>query len=473
MTIDWKSESSKVQKQLLKDLKSLVAVKSVRDDLNSSDDAPLGPGPRDGLYKFSEMTGRDKFQLKILKNVVSYLEYAPKGADDQYVAILAHVDVMPAGDGWETDPFKAVERSGKIFGRGTADDKGPGLAAYYGLKIVRDLNLPLKHRVRFILGSDEENDWTGVNYYFKNQPQPLLGFSPDADFPIINGEKGLAQYELHFAGRNSGRLKLLNFQSGYRTNMVPGKAVAIIQGNDLDTFIGEFKNYLSGKTVLSGTASLEKDRLTITLEGKQAHGAWPEQGKNAGTYLAEFLKDFAFSENAKDFLNYLGTVAHQDPKGEKLGIASTDKVMGNLSMNVGIMHFIDQEDSFINLNIRFPKSTNNKQILEGLNSSKPKAMKEPFVNKGFVQEQHYVAPDDPLVRILLDIYQKQTGEAAYDKVIGGGTFGRLMKRGVGYGALFPDAEATMHQANENFRIADLERATSIYAQAIYEIANLD
>ncbi|WP_143788748.1 Sapep family Mn(2+)-dependent dipeptidase, partial [Oenococcus oeni] len=196
MTIDWKSESSKVQKQLLKDLKSLVAVKSVRDDLNSSDDAPLGPGPRDGLYKFSEMTGRDKFQLKILKNVVGYLEYAPKGADDQYVAILAHVDVMPAGDGWETDPFKAVERSGKIFGRGTADDKGPGLAAYYGLKIVRDLNLPLKHRVRFILGSDEENDWTGVNYYFKNQPQPLLGFSPDADFPIINGEKGLAQYEL-------------------------------------------------------------------------------------------------------------------------------------------------------------------------------------------------------------------------------------------------------------------------------------
>lgn len=95
MTIDWKSESSKVQKQLLKDLKSLVAVKSVRDDLNSSDDAPLGPGPRDGLYKFSEMTGRDKFQLKILKNVVGYLEYAPKGADDQYVAILAHVDVMP------------------------------------------------------------------------------------------------------------------------------------------------------------------------------------------------------------------------------------------------------------------------------------------------------------------------------------------------------------------------------------------
>ncbi|OIK70867.1 hypothetical protein ATW68_09630 [Oenococcus oeni] len=73
----------------------------------------------------------------------------------------------------------------------------------------------------------------------------------------------------------------------------------------------------------------------------------------------------------------------------------------------------------------------------------------------------------------MDIYQKQTGEAAYDKVIGGGTFGRLMKRGVGYGALFPDAEATMHQANENFRIADLERATSIYAQAIYEIANLD
>ncbi len=471
--INWKNESSKVQKQLLDDLKTLIAVKSVRDDSNSNKDAPLGPGPRDGLYKFSELAGRDKFQFKILKNVVGYLEYAPKNADDKYVAIIAHVDVMPAGDGWETDPFTAVERFDKIFGRGTADDKGPALAGYYGLKIVRDLALPLKHKVRFILGTDEENDWTGVNYYFKNQPKPLLGFSPDADFPIINGEKGLAQYELHFTGCNNGSLKLLNFQSGYRTNMVPGKATAVVQGNELNDLIDKFKKYLSDKALLSGTVSLEKDRLIITLNGKQAHGAWPEQGENAGTYLAKFLKDFSFSDNAESFLTYLGTIAHQDPKGEGLGIASSDHVMGNLSMNVGIMHFSDQEDSFINFNIRFPKSTNNNQILKGLNFSKPKAIKEKYVNKGFVQEPHYVSPDDPLVKTLLDIYQKQTGETAYDKVIGGGTFGRLMKRGVGYGALFPDAEATMHQANENFRIADLARATSIYAQAIYEIANLD
>lgn len=471
--IDWQKEAKKNEPGIVADLKALISVNSVRDDSQASSETPLGPGPRDGLLKFADLAKRDQFKFVNLKNIVGYLEYAPASADDQYVGILAHVDVMPAGDGWQTDPFTAVIKDGKIFGRGSSDDKGPALAGYYGLKIVRDLALPLKHKVRFILGSDEENDWTGMNYYFKNQPTPLLGFSPDADFPIINGEKGLSQYQIHFTGKNNSKLKLINFQSGYRTNMVPGKAVAVIQGSDVTEVHHKLSDYLAANAAISATITLDQERLTITFNGKQAHGAWPEQGENAGTYLANFLSVFPFSGNAASFLTYLGGIAHQDPKGVKLGLSSHDDVMGDLSMNVGIMNFTENQDSFIDINTRFPKSTSDDQILKQLNLSKPSGIDSKFVNKGFSQAPHYVSPSDPLVETLLTIYHEQTGTPAHGKVIGGGTFGRLMTRGVGYGALFPDAEATMHQANENFRLADLTKATSIYAQAIYEIANLD
>ncbi|MFT8917426.1 MAG: dipeptidase PepV [Oenococcus sp.] len=470
---NWKEAVQANQTQLIADLKDLIAVVSVRDDSRAADGAPLGPGPRDGLLKFGEFAKRDGFEFHNLANLVGYVEYAPESADDQYIALLAHVDEMPAGDGWTTDAFTAVEKQGRLYGRGSSDDKGPALAAYHALKTVRDLALPLKHKVRFILGTDEENDWACMDYYFKHEPAPLLGFSPDAEFPIINGEKGLAQYEIHFQGSNAGDVRLLKFQAGERTNMVPGKAIATIQTAAPSKVSQDFQIFLSQHAVLSGQAAIDGQQISLTVNGKQAHGAWPEDGENAGTYLADFLSQYSFKESAAAFLSYLGGIAHQDPKGSQLGIASHDDLMGDLSMNVGIMRFQQDADSYINLNVRFPKSTSNAAILKGLNSTRPVGISAEFANKGFAQAPHYVPADDPMVKSLLRIYEEQTGQKGHEQVIGGGTYGRLMKRGVGYGALFPQRESTMHQANEYIEIDDLKLADSIYAQAIYELANLD
>lgn len=471
MTVDWKQETEKRKAAYVEDLKALLAVESVRDDSQATPDAPLGPGPTAALVKMLAIAERDGFTTKNIDNIVGYIEIGPKDADE-YVAILSHVDVMPAGEGWDTAPFEPVVTEDKIIARGASDDKGPGMSAYYAFKILSDLKVPLKRRVRLIFGTDEENDWTGMTRYFEVEPEPVFGFSPDAEYPIINGEKGNVQVIIKGEATNGGTVKLVDFESGLRTNMVPGIARATVKSSHAEKIVTEFQEFLVENPKVSGSTETDGEIIKFVLNGKQVHGAMPETGENAGTYLANFLQDFDFDGTAKSFLTYLGTPAHDDTVGEKFGVKYTDDVMGPLSMNVGIQKFIDGGEAFINFNFRYPKGITPDEIVAGLSSKLNGWDVTPTIG-GHSQAPHYVAPSDPIVETLLRVYHDQTGLPAHDQVIGGGTYGRLMKRGVAYGALFPDSPDTMHQVNEFALLDDLYRSISIYAQAIAEITNLD
>lgn len=471
MTVDWKQETEKRKAAYVEDLKALLAVESVRDDSQATPDAPLGPGPTAALVKMLAIAERDGFTTKNIDNIVGYIEIGPKDADE-YVAILSHVDVMPAGEGWDTAPFEPVVTEDKIIARGASDDKGPGMSAYYAFKILSDLKVPLKRRVRLIFGTDEENDWTGMTRYFEVEPEPVFGFSPDAEYPIINGEKGNVQVIIKGEATNGGTVKLVDFESGLRTNMVPGIARATVKSSHAEKIVTEFQEFLVENPKVSGSTETDGEIIKFVLNGKQVHGAMPETGENAGTYLANFLQDFDLGGTAKSFLTYLGTPAHDDTVGEKFGVKYTDDVMGPLSMNVGIQKFIDGGEAFINFNFRYPKGITPDEIVAGLSSKLNGWDVTPTIG-GHSQAPHYVAPSDPIVETLLRVYHDQTGLPAHDQVIGGGTYGRLMKRGVAYGALFPDSPDTMHQVNEFALLDDLYRSISIYAQAIAEITNLD
>ncbi|MDD9138425.1 dipeptidase PepV [Fructobacillus sp. CRL 2054] len=468
--INWQEKAKEEEAAYLADLADYLAIPSVRDDSKATKDAPLGPGPRDALVHVLSLAERDGFKTKNIENIVGYIEIGPEDSDE-YVALLAHADVMPAGEGWDTDPFTAVIEDGKVIARGASDDKGPGLAAYYAFKMIRDMNLPLKRRVRLIFGTDEENDWTGMTRYFEVEPAPAFGFSPDAEYPIINGEKGNMQVNVTAAGTNGDKAQLLNFESGLRTNMVPGVARATVGGLTFDQVDDDFKAFLAAHPQVHGKVTLDGDEVQLELIGKQVHGSLPETGENAGTYLAHFLEKYEFGGSAAGFLAYLGTWSHDDPTGRQLGVAFEDEVMGALSMNVGIIRFNEEEGAFINYNFRYPKGISPDFIRGQLANAVSSWPHEAKIG-GHSQVPHYVAPDDPVVRTLLNIYHDQTGLPAYDQVIGGGTYGRLMDRGVAFGALFPDSPETMHQVNEFALVDDLVRSMGIYGQAIYELANL-
>lgn len=467
MTIDWQKEVDARKDDLLKDLFDLLRINSERDDAKKTVDAPFGPGPRDALLHMLSYGERDGFTVKNVDNYAGHIEF---GEGAETLGIFGHMDVVPAGDGWETDPYEPVLKDGKIFARGSSDDKGPSMAAYYALKIIKELNLPLSKKVRFVVGSDEESGWGDMNYYFQHEEKPDFGFSPDAEFPIINGEKGNVTLKLHFKGENAGEFTLHSFTSGLRENMVPGTATAKLTAASTEAALEMETAYLAylKENPVSGTITTEDAEVSIELVGKGAHGAHPEIGINAGTFLAAFLDGFAFGGQAKDFVHVLGTVAHEDFYGEKLGVAYEDEKMGKLTMNAGLISFVEgNDDNVTTLNFRYPKGVTAEKLVAGVTATAKGAV----VSQGDRNmPPHYVPQDDPLVATLLAVYEEHTGEKGFEQIIGGGTYGRLLERGVAYGAMFPGYTDTMHQANEFMELDDLLRATVIYADAIYRLA---
>ncbi|WP_125683247.1 dipeptidase PepV [Levilactobacillus yonginensis] len=464
MAIDWQKLAEKYHQDYVADLTTLVGIDSSRDDSKATDDYPLGPGPAKALLAFLDLAKRDGFKTTNLDNLVGYVEY---GEGDDTLAILGHADTMPGGKGWHTDPFTLTKKDGKLYGRGTSDDKGPALAAYYGLKMLKDEGIIPQMKIRFIIGTDEESDWTGMNHYLDLEPAPTLGFSPDAEFPLINGEKGNVTFTSHFAGGNGGTVSLRDFEAGLRENMVPRDAEATVAVSDAKKVIADFTTFLT-KVPVTGEAEQVAGGVHLQVIGKAAHGMEPKNGINAGTFLATFLNQYDFGGNAADFLSLLANSLHDDSRATKLGIAYTDKVMGDLTMNVGVMTFKADEGGLINTNFRYPTGTGAADIKAGL--EKAEVEMAVTLKQGREMVPHYVDPADPIVATLMDVYRQQTGDlTAQPEVVGGGTYGRLMKRGVAFGALFPGTQDTMHQADEFQPEADLLKAMAIYGQAIYEL----
>ena len=471
MTIDWRKEVLAREEELFADLFDLLSIPSERDDKLATPDAPVGPGPKAALLRFLEIGERDGFITKNVENIAGHLEY---GQGDETMGIFGHVDVVPAGSGWNTDPYKPEIIDGRLYARGSSDDKGPSVAAYYALKIIKELNLPISKRVRFIIGTDEESGWSCMERYLEVEETPDFGFAPDAEFPIINGEKGMNNLNVHFAGTNGGALTLQSFKAGLRPNMVPEAAEAVVIVKDAAAtaaLVAAFNAYLEQQPV-TGQATVEDAVVTLRLEGKSAHGASPASGINGGTYLGAFLADFDFGGAARGFLQTTAQYLHQEHEGQAFGINHEDEVMGGLTMNPGVFFFEASDeattDNAITLNIRYPKGVTEEGLIAQLTEKLADYHAE-VTAEAHGHTPHYVPGDDPLVQTLLKVYEKHTGLPGAEKVIGGGTFGRLLERGVAFGAMFPDSIDTMHQANEFMAVADIINATVIYAEAIYEL----
>ncbi|WNZ92186.1 dipeptidase PepV [Streptococcus iniae] len=464
--IDFKAEVDKRKEVMLDDLISLLRINSERDDSQVDDKQPFGPGPVKALEHFLAMAERDGYKTRNIDNYAGDFEF---GQGDEVLGIFGHLDVVPAGSGWDTDPYEPVIKDDRIYARGSSDDKGPTLACYYALKIIKELDLPVSKKVRFIVGTDEESGWGDMDYYFAHNglKNPDFGFSPDAEFPIINGEKGNITEYLHFEGENTGAFALHSFKGGLRDNMVPESATAVITASHpLNVLEAALTQFLSENN-LKGSLKALDDKVELTVIGKSAHGSTPEAGVNGATFLAKFLNQFAFEGPAKAFLSIAGNTLHEDFDAKKLGLAFSDAKMGALSMNAGVFSFdANSNDNTIALNFRYPKGIDSFVIKAGLENLKG-------ITQVTLSEHehtpHYVPMEDELVSTLLAVYEKQTGFKGYEQVIGGGTFGRLLERGVAFGAMFPGDENTMHQANEYMPLENIFRSVAIYAEAIYEL----
>ena len=440
--------------EMIDTLQKWIRVPSVKGE--AAPGAPFGKEVRSML----DMALADCEQMGFkTQNFDGYIAHADlgEGSDEDALVILAHLYVVPEGDGWKYPPYGAVIENGRMYGRGTSDDKGPAVAALYAMKAVKDAGIPLRHKVRLILGCDEESGWEDIAHYNKVATMPRMGFSPDASYPIINIEKGICRLELHGVLSNEG-LQVIAFNNGERPNVIPGRASALVAG---DAATVEQAEAAAKKLDIPAEVQLTDKGVSITVTGISGHAAYPETARNANGEMLLLLRELGVQGDLCLLADKIGL----DYKGEGLEISVSDGISGYLTCNLGIIR-AGEGGVYATLDIRYPVMTNPDMIIKNVSASLP-GMR---VDAMEVKEPHHVPAGSELVQKLLDAYHEVTGYERKCLYTGGGTYARSLQEGVAFGASFPQDEDLAHQANEYADIEGLYKNIKIFALAIVKLA---
>ena len=461
------------KEEMLEDLKKLVRINSVRGE--ASEGKPYGSGPAMVLKQAGELMEAYGF------SVTNYDNYCVTGdllREDKALDILAHLDVVPVTDEWTvTGPFEPVVKDGRIYGRGTSDDKGPAVAALYAMRAVRELDIPLKHGVRLILGSDEECGSSDLDHYYAVEQEARFTFTPDADFPLINLEKARleASFEadLSFAETDGGA-RVLSLEAGDKVNVVPAKARAVLTGISAEKTKAcwEALALRYKEKQISASINEEDGRVTILVKGQAAHASTPAHGENAITVLLELLSRLPLAAGSgKTVIEGLAALfPHGDTCGEALGIKMEDEASGALTMNLGILK-IDGGRLFGDFDVRAPLCASDENVT--------KVIRDKLAGAGIVMDAsvmkaaHYVSADSPLVRTLLGSYEKYFGKKGEPMAIGGGTYVHGLARGVAFGCAVDEVDNHMHGDDEFMEVGMLVKSAKIFADAIVNLCNMD
>ena len=437
--------TEQVKEEFLSSLKLLISYPSVLNE--NENGTPFGQAIQDVLEKTLEIC--QGLGFKTYLDPKGYYGYAEIGQGKELLAVLCHLDVVPSGDeaDWKTPPFEAIVKDGYIFGRGVQDDKGPSMAALYAVKALLDSGVVFQKRVRFIFGTDEETLWRCMGRYNELEETATLGFAPDSSFPLTYAEKGLLQVKLHGPGSD-----FLQLEAGEAFNVVPAKAS--YQGAFLEKVIAGLR---------AAGFDYEETADEVTVLGVPKHAKDAAQGINAIVRLAKVLQLLA----PHPTLSFIADAVGEDATGSHLFGPILDEPSGSLSFNIAGLT-ITPERSEIRIDLRIPVLADKEDLVRIL--SKKAADYQLTYEEFDYLAPLYVPKDSELVSTLMGIYQEKTGDTSPAMSSGGATFARTMPNCVAFGAIFPGAEQTEHQANERAKLDDLYKAMDIYAETIRRLA---
>ncbi len=455
LNMDVRSMVEGYRDEIIERLGKLVSINSVEG--TPTEDAPFGEGPKKALVTALSMLEKDGFKTVNLDN---YAGYAEMGEGSQLIGIVGHLDVVPARkeDGWDTDPFVMCEKDGVLYGRGVSDDKGAIVASMIALKVIRDLGVDVKKRIRLIMGTNEETGSKCLAHYVEKEGSVDYGFTPDGDFPGVHGEKGMVA-----AVYRSKKTGIRAIEGGTARNVVCPKCTIRV---DRCSFSKKMLEDYFNNNNLEYSIEDGENTVEITLTGVAAHASTPELGTNAISYLMCGLKEAGYQDPFVDFYcSHFGT----EYDGKSVGAKCSDEY-GPLTLNNGV---ISMKDGVIegSIDIRFPVTLHSKQVV--------KMMKDRLEDEGgeieilSTVEPLFFDPNSPLVASLLEAYQEVTFDTkTMPMVIGGGTYAKGIDNTIAFGCAFPNKDYRIHNANEYVEIDELLLQAEIYVAAILKLLNL-
>ena len=440
------------EEEMMKSLKEFIAIDSVYDEETKDEANPFGKGVSKALQYIENLAKNDGFIVENYDNMVVEIltnELEPN------VTVMAHADVVPTGTGWPQDPFELTENGDFLYARGVADDKGPLLSCYYGLKALRDNNLLGNYQVRFLVGGNEERGSACMEHYFHTlkKKQPTYGFSPDSAYPLTYAEKGIIGF---IVGKDIDLPEVVSIKGGVASNSVIEKCEVLMK-EDLN-----FVAYLNNNDV-DFSYLARGDKMLLTFNGLAAHGSVPWMGKNAAMEAVKQLGDYY--KNADLQLLYK---LYSPLRGEGVNAAAHSEDMGDNSLNVGLFSLEKGKLEMV-VNYRHIEKVTAEQMINNV-----KEASKPFdVEVAGVSPLLYYPKDHPLIKTLLRVYQEETGDLETPIIAsGGGTYAKEADNIVAFGMEYPGHDPKMHGVNENTKKSYLFESMGIFAHAIIELGKL-
>ena len=415
-------------------LAELVAIPSIQG--KAEERAPFGKEPARALEVMLKKCEEAGFKVD---NVENYAGSADINDLPASLAVLTHLDVVPVGSGWTTDPFvlRYEPDTDKLVGRGAIDDKGPAVAAFFAAKALKDLGIPLKKGIRLIFGTNEENGSADLAYYRKKRELPPMVFTPDGEYPLINAEKGMLR--VYFSSDFDDD-EILEIQAGTVINAVPQFCTVTIDSD-------------------------EGESVENVYEGTSAHASTPEKGENA---ITQFL-DSNFGENML-LCSLAEFFPHGEFNGKSCGLGFSDELSGDMTCVLSILN-TENGRIYGGIDIRFPLDRTKAEISSIICGA--------LENAGFTidscegVEPHCTDENSTFVQTLLKTYERVTGDKGRCIAIGGGTYVHEIEGGVAFGAEFPNEDGHMHSPDEFITVANLLKNAEIMAEAMSELSQLD
>lgn len=456
-----------VWEDVVSDIDRLVRHESVEDLSAAEPGKPWGPASNGALVEAERMAERLGLEVTDVDGYLGFADVPGASGPDRHIATIAHTDIVPVGLGWHFPPLEVTRKDGYLVGRGVQDDKGPFVlslyaAHFFARRAAAGETLP--YTLRCIIGNNEETGMGDVPYYLERYPEPLFCFSPDADFPLICGEKGL--YQGRFTSGQVAGDKLVELDGGTVPNAIPGQATAVVRA--------DAASLPAAERIAVEPAGDDLARITAT--GIGGHASMPAGSVNAIGVLARYLIAQGLAgEGERSFLDLLVTLT-EDAYGRSSGVAATDDKFGDLTLVAGMIRtvggcFVQSVDS------RFPTTTSAEAITAALG--------ELAAAHGCAFEQtssdapFYISPDSPEIQALLATYAEYAGKPdAQAFTIGGGTYARHFARACAFGPgdFDPDKPAWVgseHGPDEAVSEEALRRALKIYIVAIARLMELE
>lgn len=450
--------------QILDDISSLVSIPSSPNDGKFNKEFPNGTGACDAMKQSLIIAKRLGFKTKNHKNVIGIADYP--GISKTQIGFIGHCDVVPPGEGWHFDPYKLNIVNDYMIGRGVLDDKGPTVIFLHAINFWLQKNKKLPYSIRFLFGTDEETFSSDVKEYLKHYEEPRFVLTPDSDFPVPYGEKGIIRFTISQKIKN-GVFDSIN--AGNTNNAVAGKAKAVLKASD--NWIDTEDSRLAHAIKIN---RLENGCLEIVANGRASHAAEPFCGIDSVAVLSQFCLEKNIG-NAEElaFMKFLSKIAGK-PHGEGVGLDWKDEHFKDLTIVPTILRYekgvISQD-----FDIRCPKSVTPEKVKKQIAKHMPKGSKYSEI-KAF--PAYLVNPKSKLIGALQKSYEQATGEEPKLFTMGGGTYSKCFECGVSFGPLRPWIPkpawvGTLHGPDEGISIDEMQTSFNIYVYTIKNLMELD